>query len=280
MLGLAEVAKQRQTMTTDNSPKIKPAPPKVDATEPLPQAVIEDRMRLVNPELAKEVLDFARAQVQAEAARHGILNTKATSLVAAAGVSITVLFSVAGMVMSSRLVMPWELLAMFAAAGVFGLSSVVLGVLALLVTGGFAQVSEHAVFDKDALEFADEPTGCDDLTELKDKYAYGVASYRQHMTVHLWAVYAQEHKQLDGKATQVRWGQRCFIAFVGLILACEMTLFGVISSQNKDAREAAQACPAAPSGSQRGEVRRQGLAASESSAATGAPAAPTAAASR
>jgi hypothetical protein len=205
-------------------------------------------MRLVNPELAKEVYELAKAQVQAEGARHTILNTKATSVVTAAGVSITVMFTVASTLMSSKVVLPSWLLMMFAGTGGCGVTAVVLGVIALLVKGGFAQVSEHAVFDQDALAFGDEPTGCDDLPELKEKYAFGAAVYRQHMAVHLWSVYEKEHRQLDTKSRQVFWAQLFFIVFVALISACGVTLFGVISSQNQNAREAANTRAASAEG--------------------------------
>jgi hypothetical protein len=229
-----------------------PVEPKVDITVDLPEAEILKRLRLVNPELVKEVYDLAKAQVQAEGARHTMLNAKAMSVVTGAGVSLTLSLSIAGPLLTGGVILsPWLLFG-FGVTGVTGVAAVLLGVWALLVKGGFAQVSDHAVFDEKALEFADNPTGCDDLPDLKERYAFGAAAYRQHMTAHLWAVAVKDHRQLDKKANQVQAAQYLFAAFVILVLACEARLFQGIYVQN-NAREAAAARTAATEGA----VRRQ-----------------------
>jgi hypothetical protein len=174
------------------------------------------------------------------------------SVVTGAGVSLTLSLSIAGPLITGGVILsPWLLFG-FGVAGVTGVAAVLFGVWALLVKGGFAQVSDHAVFDEKALEFADNPTGCDDLPDLKEKYAFGAAAYRQHMTAHLWAVAVKDHRQLDKKANQVQAAQYLFAVFVILVLACEARLFQQIYVQN-NAREAAAARTAATEG----EVRRQ-----------------------
>lgn len=269
------MSKTADALVLDKPPAAHPAPPKVNTTVPLTQAQIESRLQLVNPELAKEVLDFAKAQVQAEGTRHTMLNTKAMAIVTAAGISMSVTFTVATALASGKVVVPVWLIGTFAAAGLVGIATVALGVRALLVKDGFALVSDHAVFDEKALAFADAPTGCEDLKEPKDKYAYGVAAYRQHMAVHLWSVAAQDHEQLDRKASEVYHSQVCFIAFVCLILACEICLFGVISSQTNDAREAAAASSAAAKGPQGVTTGRQGNPSAVASGPTPKSSAPT-----
>lgn len=239
-----------------------PIAPKVDLTADLPEEVIRSRLRLVNPELVKDIFDLAKAQVQSEAARHIMLNTKAASVVTGAGVSLTLSFSIAGPLLSSKAVLPPMLIVGFLLAGLAGLLSMLCGVVSLFVKGGFAHVSDHAVFDEKALEFADNPTGCDDLKDLKEKYAFGAAAYRQHMTAHLWAVSVKDHRQLDKKAGQVQTAQWLFAAFAILIFSCGIWLFGVISSENKHAREASAASAAAAEG----EVRRQRVASAAATA--------------
>jgi hypothetical protein len=241
---------------TDLAAKVPDAPsavePKVDLIADLPEKEIRDRLRLVNPALVDEIYELAKAQVESERARHIMLNSKAASILTASGVSLTLSLTLAGPLLAGKVVLPTLLSCGFALAGLLGLAAVLSAVLSLFVVGGFAYVSDHAVFDKKILDFADSPTGCEDLPDPSDKYAFGAAAYRQHMTAHLWAVSAKEHRQLDKKANQVRAAQWLFTLFAVLISTCGASLFWVISSQNKDAREAAAAESAAE-----GEVRRQ-----------------------
>lgn len=240
--------------------------PVKDTQRDLTRQEIRERLRLVNPELAKDLLDAARAQVQAEVIRHGRLDAKAMSIVTAGGISITVAFSVAGSLSTVVAGYGW-LIAMFAAAGVAGLITVLLAVRALLVRGGFAEVSDQAVFDASVLKLADEPEGVDDLRDKegrpdrKEINAFGAAIYKQHMTAHLWDVYVKDHAQVDKKADMVRDAQAGFMTFLVMIFACEMSLFTVI--YGKDAGEAARPEPAAAEGAK----RRQGLAAAPAASA-------------
>jgi hypothetical protein len=230
---------------TDLAAKVPDAPsavePKVDLIADLPEKEIRDRLRLVNPALVDEIYELAKAQVESERARHIMLNSKAASILTASGVSLTLSLTLAGPLLAGKVVLPTLLSCGFALAGLLGLAAVLSAVLSLFVVGGFAYVSDHAVFDKKILDFADSPTGCEDLPDPSDKYAFGAAAYRQHMTAHLWAVSAKEHRQLDKKANQVRAAQWLFTLFAVLISTCGASLFWVISSQNKDAREAAAA---------------------------------------
>ncbi|MEO7037368.1 MAG: hypothetical protein ABI548_25660 [Polyangiaceae bacterium] len=239
-----------------------PEQPKVDTTRDLSKDEIAARLRLVNPELAKEVYEIAKAQVQSEAARHTRLDAKANSVITAAGLSMAVASSLGGIIASGQTLLPGWLLWMFGLAGIFALSSVVTGVMALLVKGGYAQVSDHAVFNQEKLAFADVPTGCDDLLDAKDKQAYGVAVYRQYMAAHLWDVSVKDHGQLNRKAKQVQVAQWLFIAFLVVLLACELLMFREISSQHH-ARKTAAARPA----TSQGAVRRQRLASAGSAQA-------------
>lgn len=259
-----------------------PVEPKVDIIKDLPEQDILDRLQLVNPDLVDEIYDLAKAQVESERSRHVMLNTKAASILTASGVSLTLSLTLAGPLLSAKVVLPCLLLVGLILAGLAGLASVLCAVWSLYIVNGFAYVSDHAVFKKDILDFADSPKGCDDLEGQSAKYAFGAAAYKQHMAAHLWAVSAREHQQLNKKADQVRMAQRMFALFAVLIFACGAGLFGVISSQNRDAREAA----ASESAASEGAKRRQELAAacaaqvgpdarqaSQASSATAAPSA-------
>jgi len=247
-----------------------------DLEKDLTAEEIRRRLRLVNPELAKDLLDVARAQVQSEVVRHGRLDTKATSIVTAGGISITVAFSVAGSLSAAVAGHGW-LIAMFAAAGVAGLATVLLGVRALLVRGGYAEVSDQAVFKESTLELADSPKGVDDLKDRdgnpdrKEINAFGAAIYKQYLTAHLWDVYVKDHKQIDAKAVMVKHAQVSFVIFLTLIFACEMSLFGVIYLQ--DARETARAAAAATKRAERREALAATSAAMRTSGEGGSPSA-------
>jgi hypothetical protein len=231
--------------------------PKVDIMADLLEQEIRNRLRLVNPDLVDEVYGLAKAQVESERARHVMLNSKAASVLTSSGISLTVSLTLAGPLLANKVVLSTTWSFAFLLAGSLGLASIYWAVLSLRVIGGFPYVNDHAVFDRNILNFADSPPGCEDLADLKEKYAFGAAAYKQHMAAHLWAVATQEHRQLDRKAKQVQAAQWLFLAFAVLISTCGGNLFLVISSQNKDAREAAAAKSAAAEGAQ----RRQGLAA-------------------
>lgn len=234
------------TLYNDQKPEA-PTPdgPKSDLLEDLLEDEIRERLRLVNPELAKEVYEIAKAQVASEAARHTRLDSKATSLVSAAGLSLTLGMSIVTLIAKGDVVATPYLWVMLAVTGLFGVAAVAFGVFALLVKGGFARVNDHNVFDKNVLRSADSPTGCDDLPTLKEKYEFGAAVYRQHMTAHLWEVSVQEHHQLNRKAKQVRDGQILFALFLLALVVCVATEF-VMTSKKKDAGAAPQAAaPAA-----------------------------------
>jgi hypothetical protein len=216
----------------------------------LHQEEIRDRLRLVNPELTKELYELAKAQVAAETARHARLDAKATSLVSSAGVSLTLGMSIATLIAKGEVSPPAWLGAMLAFVGAVGVTAVGFGVFALMVKGGFARVNDHNVFDTDVLKFANAPTGCDDLTDLKDKYAFGAAAYRQHMTAHLWEVSVKEHYQLNKKARQVRDGQIAFFIFLAGLVVC-VGIEVVVTSPQHDAGAPAKATAAAPKGAVR-----------------------------
>jgi len=234
------------TLENDQKPEA-PTPdgPKTDLLDDLPEDEIRERLRLVNPELAKEVYEIAKAQIASEAARHTRLDSKATSLVSAAGLSLTLGMSIVTLIAKGDVVATPYLWVMLAVTGLLGVGAVGFGVFALLVKGGFARVNDHNVFDKDVLRFADSPTGTDDLATLKEKYEFGAAVYRQHMTAHLWEVSLQEHRQLNRKATQVRDGQILFALFLLALVVCVATEFVMTSTEKKDAGATPEAAASA-----------------------------------
>lgn len=221
------------TLDTDQKPEAPtPDEPKTDLRADLPQDDIRERLRLVNPELAKELYEIAKAQVAAEMARHARLDAKATSLVSSAGISLTLGMSIITLIAKGDVAATPCLWVLLSVTGLFGTLAVGFGVFALLVKGGFARVNDHTVFDKDALEFANAPTGCDDLESQGEKYAYGAAVYRQHMTAHLWEVSVKEHRHLNKKADQVRDGQILFVLFLASLVVCVATEFVLTSNQH------------------------------------------------
>jgi hypothetical protein len=219
-----------------------PARPKTDDQADLPEEEIRARLQLVNPELTKELYELAKAQLAAEMARHTRLDAKATSLVSSAGISLTLGMSIATLIANRTISVPWWLWIMLTVAGLSGVLAVGFGIFALMVKNGFARVSDRNVFDKHTLAFANAPTGCDDLTDRKDKHAYGAAAYRQYMTAHLWEVGVKEHRQLNNKARQVRDGQVLFMIFLAVLVVCVATEF--VMTSTRDAGAPAQA-PAA-----------------------------------
>lgn len=202
----------------------------------LTQDQIKERMRLENLELVASIYDIVTRQVQAEVGRQTRLDAKATSLLTAAGVSVT-LASVFGstLAVNASRFQPW-IVWPYSVAVACGLAAGFFSVWSLLVRDTYRTVSEEAVFDKESLEHAD---------------TQGLARYQRFMVVHLWMVYRENSAVHDRKALLIGRGQRFYLGFLAtLLFVCVALLHGLIVVYGEAAANerspAAEAGPGVP----------------------------------
>jgi hypothetical protein len=209
----------------------------VDEHKQLDQPTLEKRMTLGWPRLIGEVYALAQRQVQFETGRQGRLDGKATSLLSAAGLSLTVAFTFGGLLLANKAVLKakigWYYAAVsgFGVAILFGLATAAFALWALRVRGANRGVSEEAVFSEAILKRAEDETDED----------VAVSEYQKSLTVHLWMIAQAQHNLHERKAKIILSGQLAFMAFmVAVAFVCVAFVGGVLLS---DARS--QAEPAA-----------------------------------
>jgi cytochrome bd-type quinol oxidase subunit 1 len=165
----------------------------------------------------KELYEIAQRQIQSETARQTRLDAKATSLLTAAGLSLTVAFTFGGQVLLklpdafriAHAVTVWS----FRVAVVTGLAAAILAVWALLVREDYMAVNEEAVFDRGLLHEAD--------AENVEFPEAGITEYRKALTKHLWIIGQQLQRNNTRKARDIKLGQLCFVLFLfALIFIC------------------------------------------------------------
>lgn len=169
-------------------------------------------MCLRSPKLVDELYDLAKRQIASEDKRETNLAAKAVSLLSATGLSLTVAFTFGGVLLqrpeyltalgSARLplvVVPYAL------ALLAGMTASWFALRSLLVRSDYRDVAEEDVFGKE-------------LSAADEKVDEGLPAYRRFLTVHLWLIAQEISKIHDQKATQIARGQRCFFAFLLLLL--------------------------------------------------------------
>lgn len=184
-------------------------------TDPTPRLTgkeLVDRMCLRSSTLVDEVYDLAKRQIASEDRRETNLSAKAVSLLSATGLSLTVAFTFGGVLLqrpeylaalgSARVPL---VVAPYALALVAGMAASWFALRALLVRSDYRDVAEDDVFGKE-LDAADE------------KVDEGLPMYRRFLAVHLWLIFQETSKIHEHKATQIARGQKCFFAFLLLLL--------------------------------------------------------------
>jgi hypothetical protein len=180
----------------------------------LPADEILGRLALRNGKLVAQLFELARAQVQAEFARQGRIDAKATSLLAAVGFSLTVAAAFLGQLMlanSKNLALnPGTRDTIVIGSGVAivtALAAAVCSILALRVHAGLVDINEHVLFDREVLKLADEESDSES----------GLAEYRKFLVAHLWDIVQTNCGVQLRKSRFILAGQACFLAFLGAL---------------------------------------------------------------
>ncbi len=211
----AEAAHPAEAVNPADAAAEKAKPPGLSRDE------LGSRLALSSPKLVKELYDIAIRQIAEENARQTRLDAKATSLLTAAGLSLTVAFTFGGQLVlghhktgADHLDFPWWGVAAFCAALFAGLSAAAFAMRALLVGGGYRAIDEQEIFKRDLLSYAEghyHPEAEKGVAESDEQAA---TEYRKTIIPHLWEV-SQEHLTVhQRKADIIRSGQLWFLGFI------------------------------------------------------------------
>lgn len=198
---------------------------------PSPVDQVRSKLRLISAELSKELLDISKAQLAATATRQGRLETKASTLTATAGLSLTVATSIASPLLKDANCSAY-LIAFMGIIALLGLCSVCLGIWALKVADQ-ATLSPDAVFSEQQLQLADDPPVSEGDSDAV-KAAFGLALYRQYITVHIWEVIERNTAILDAKARFVKLGQYSYLGFLLGVSVLEVLHLAGLVTPNRD----------------------------------------------
>jgi hypothetical protein len=181
---------------------------------PMTEQEVTEALRLNSATLVAEVYDTARRNVDNFGQKLARLDQKATTLLAAIGLSLTVALTYGSQVALARAngSVPRFVLVTFWIAMFLGISAGICATFALFVRD-HAEVSDRAIFNAKELREADDLEFADPTT--------GLASYRRALTVHLWLVAKQREAKSLVKGQAVKNAQFFFLLFiVSILLIC------------------------------------------------------------
>lgn len=203
------------------------------------------RLKRSSPELTNEVYELAKSQVQYEAGRQARLDAKATSLLTASGLAITLAFVFGGALINLSLnrEVGWWIVVAYLAAVLCGLVAAWHAIKALRVREDYLTLNDEAVFNDEILTLADRME-----TETEGGKGAGVRDYQRYMIVQLWEISRQHHANHEEKASWIKRGQSWLFGFiVALFLICLVIGFGLIFGHGLRQDPAAPGSPAASS---------------------------------
>lgn len=199
-----------------------------DLVPPLSGEEVADRLRLHSGGLVEDLHAIVIRQIQAEEQRESRLDGKAQGLLITAGLSLTVSFTLGGMLLQHpeylSAIGRWPtvaLVSVYMAALVAGLTSSVRAVRALYVTDGYRSVSEHDALNEAELSAADAE--CVDPKEPRDN-ARAQWRFRRYMMVQYWQIWQQHFVVHEAKARMIKSGQRAFLVFLVLMMVIGLSL--------------------------------------------------------
>ena len=186
---------------------------------------LRERLRINSNGLIEEIHAIALRQNQLEDQREARLDGKATSLIAAAGLSVAVTFTFGSMLAPNStfftplgtggVIVP----ALYALALFCGFLATLLAVIAHKIRD-YKSLSDEDVFNVHEIERI-ERVARDKDGQIDEKKAQ--AEYRRYITLQHWTFHRVHSDIHDKKADVIKWGQRFFLAFV-----CTLFLIGSV----------------------------------------------------
>ncbi len=183
---------------------VRSAPPPAVSLTP---EKLRERFALNSPPLVAELYASALRGISDETARLSRLDSKATSLLTAAGLSVAVATAlVARSGIAAGLGPAW--IAVFLLALAAGFAAAACAVAALFVRD---QSAPHvdAMLDETTLQ---ESNAAD--TDDDGKSPFALMVYQKRLAPHYWSVVLRQQPVLARKARWVKRGQACFLAFL------------------------------------------------------------------
>ncbi len=182
---------------------------------------LKEALRLNNAALVEDIYEIAQRQLRAESERQGRLDSKASGLLTAVGLSLTVLLTYGGLLLGDA---AKKLRAGSHTIWIFALVSLGLAVLAGFVAGfcamralgvtRLATMNERSIFDMKTLRKADEED------------VQGIVNYRRFLIPRHVAKIAQvQFNSLERKAKLVRRGQGFYVLFLVFLVVIGALMF-------------------------------------------------------
>jgi hypothetical protein len=199
------------------------------ATAPFTEADVRARLNVSSPELVKELHENAIRMLNAECERQKSLEAKASSLLAASGLAVTLTFAFGSAITERPGNFHEWIIYPYASACIFGLLTAGYAVWALMIRN-YAALNEETIFNDAVIKDADEPAAfaADDTMPYTEKWSYGLRNYRAFVVPHIvriCQINAAHHKR---KAELIAWGQRLFFGFIlSVISVCLLIAVGL-----------------------------------------------------
>jgi hypothetical protein len=164
-----------------------------------------ERLRLASLPLVDEIYALVKQQVATESARRDRLEAKASTLLGAAGLALTLASTVSGKLLVDNydLFGPFGVL-LYLFGLLSGLIAAVLALLAVRVRGDNRAIDEDALFSRDELAAG----------ETEEQKKSGNIRYKRFLAAHLWQITQGNSAVQDDKARKIRRGQDAFLAFL------------------------------------------------------------------
>lgn len=233
-------------------------------SDPFTAETLRAALAIRSPRIVKELYEIVQRRIAYESGRQQRLDSKATSLLTASGVSVTLAFSFLG-VMSSKdggatyhAYFNWMLLA-FGFAIISGLAAASFAIASLFVTKGYKSPNDEHIFDAEKLRAADSQDpeeGTEETEALVDEWR--LMKYQKWLIEQYWDIADSHSKTHDRKARIIQRGQIAFVGFLGSIaLVCFLAGLAIYSHHDHgqaaarpaaSAQGSAQGAPRGPSG--------------------------------
>ena len=196
-----------------------PAPSQPQAAshpQAMTPAELDEALELHSPVLLKQLYEAAQRQVTFETGRQGRLDAKATGLLQAVGLSLTVLAMMAPRLPeNARGAVLWGLWVVL----LLGLSAALMAIWALRVRKGeYVTVNERTLFSKELLADAD--------SHVKDEQDQVVTMFYRTTTAHLWQIVQAQERIHNAKAEWIWRGQMAFGGFLLGVLGLGLVFLG------------------------------------------------------
>jgi len=204
-------------------------------TASLSEDEIIARLRLNSSKLVKEIYEIALRRVQYESGRQQRLDAKATSLLTATGLSLTVAFTFGATLLSAGGQAAFHefynyVLLLFYSAISLGIVSAGFALGALLVRSGYATVRDTAVFNVALLQKANQLANAEGDDDAEDN---ALMVYQRGLIPHIWKIGTAHERQHETKALVIKIGQSVFGLFLLAVLCLCISVGIALSSAAK-----------------------------------------------